>query len=76
MRPDLRRAVTAPALLATAAVLAMTVFLAPGAAAVPSPARPAPPVFTHPLGWGMIAASIILMTIGSLWMRKIIDLKF
>ncbi|WP_066293217.1 type II secretion system F family protein [Arthrobacter sp. B6] len=33
-------------------------------------------MFTHPLGWGMIAASVILMTIGSLWMRKIIDLKF
>ena len=34
------------------------------------------PMFTHPLGWGMIAASAILMTIGGLWMRKIIDLKF
>ena len=33
-------------------------------------------MFTHPLGWGMIAASAILMTIGSLWLRKIIDLKF
>ncbi|MDZ4090033.1 MAG: type II secretion system F family protein [Arthrobacter sp.] len=33
-------------------------------------------MFTHPLGWGMIAASIILMIIGGLWMRKIIDLKF
>ena len=33
-------------------------------------------MFTHPLGWGMIAASIVLMTIGGLWMRKIIDLKF
>jgi tight adherence protein B len=33
-------------------------------------------MFTHPLGWGMIAASLILMTIGGLWMRKIIDLKF
>ncbi|MGK3956906.1 type II secretion system F family protein [Arthrobacter sp. R4] len=33
-------------------------------------------MFTHPLGWGMIAASFVLMTIGSLWMRKIIDLKF
>lgn len=33
-------------------------------------------MFTNPLGWGMIAASIILMTIGGLWMRKIIDLKF
>lgn len=33
-------------------------------------------MFTSPLGWGMIVASIILMTIGGLWMRKIIDLKF
>ncbi|MEV7606260.1 type II secretion system F family protein [Paenarthrobacter sp. NPDC089322] len=33
-------------------------------------------MFTHPLGWGMIAGSAILMTIGGLWMRKIIDLKF
>ena len=33
-------------------------------------------MFTHPLGWGMIGASVVFMTIGSLWMRKIIDLKF
>ncbi|WP_104062619.1 type II secretion system F family protein [Arthrobacter sp. 4R501] len=33
-------------------------------------------MFTHPLGWGMIGLSVVLMTIGSLWMRKIIDLKF
>lgn len=33
-------------------------------------------MFTHPLGWVMMAASVILMTIGGLWMRKIIDLKF
>lgn len=33
-------------------------------------------MFTNPLGWGMIAASVIMMTIGGLWMRKIIDLKF
>jgi tight adherence protein B len=33
-------------------------------------------LFTHPLGWIMIIASVILMTIGGLWMRKIIDLKF
>jgi tight adherence protein B len=33
-------------------------------------------MFTHPLGWGMMAASAVFMTIGSLWMRKIIDLKF
>lgn len=34
------------------------------------------PMFTHPLGWVMLVASAILMTIGGLWMRKIIDLKF
>lgn len=33
-------------------------------------------MFTDPLGWAMMAASVILMTIGGLWMRKIIDLKF
>lgn len=33
-------------------------------------------MFTRPLGWGMIVASVVLMTIGGLWMRKIIDLKF
>jgi len=33
-------------------------------------------MFTHPLGWVMLGASFVLMTIGALWMRKIIDLKF
>lgn len=33
-------------------------------------------MFTHPLGWTLIGASFALMTIGALWMRKIIDLKF
>lgn len=33
-------------------------------------------MFTHPLGWAMMAASAIMMTLGGLWMRKIIDLKF
>ena len=33
-------------------------------------------MFTTLLGWIMIVASVILMTIGGLWMRKIIDLKF
>jgi tight adherence protein B len=33
-------------------------------------------MFTHVLGWGMIAASVVLMTVGGLWLRKIIDLKF
>jgi tight adherence protein B len=33
-------------------------------------------MFTHPLGWGMIGLSFVMMTIGGLWMRKIIDLKF
>ncbi|GAB3531386.1 hypothetical protein GCM10027403_01830 [Arthrobacter tecti] len=34
------------------------------------------PLFTEPLGWIMIGASAIMMTIGGLWLRKIIDLKF
>jgi tight adherence protein B len=33
-------------------------------------------MFTQPLGWGMIGLSLVMMTIGGLWMRKIIDLKF
>jgi tight adherence protein B len=33
-------------------------------------------MFTSPLGWIMIGGSMVMMTIGSLWMRKIIDLKF
>lgn len=33
-------------------------------------------LFAEPLGWVMIGVSIILMTIGGLWLRKIIDLKF
>ncbi|NUT69815.1 type II secretion system F family protein [Pseudarthrobacter sp. C4D7] len=33
-------------------------------------------MFTNPLGWVMIGASFVLVTIGALWMRKIIDLKF
>ncbi|HET8989426.1 MAG TPA: hypothetical protein VFN43_13005 [Humibacillus sp.] len=45
MRPDLRRAVAAPALLATAALLAATVLLAPTTAVASASA----PAFTHPL---------------------------
>jgi tight adherence protein B len=33
-------------------------------------------MFTTPLGWVMVVAAIVLMTVGGLWMRKIIDLKF
>ncbi|TSE14930.1 type II secretion system protein F [Arthrobacter sp. KBS0703] len=33
-------------------------------------------MFSTLLGWIMVVASVILMTIGGLWMRKIIDLKF
>lgn len=33
-------------------------------------------MFTNPIGWAMIAASGILMTIGGLWLRKIIAIKF
>ncbi|MDF9279241.1 type II secretion system F family protein [Arthrobacter sp. EH-1B-1] len=34
------------------------------------------PLVTEPLGWVMIGASLVMMTIGCLWLRKIIDLKF
>lgn len=34
------------------------------------------PLFNHPIGWGLVALSVILMTGGGLWLRKIIDLKF
>jgi tight adherence protein B len=34
------------------------------------------PMFTNPLGWAMIAASAVLMTVGGLWLRKIIAIKF
>lgn len=33
-------------------------------------------LYTEPLGWVMIGASVVLMVIGGLWLRKIIDLKF
>ncbi|MFC7849259.1 type II secretion system F family protein [Arthrobacter sp. NPDC057388] len=33
-------------------------------------------MYTNPLGWIMIVTSVILMTVGGLWMRKIINLKF
>ena len=34
------------------------------------------PLFTEPLGWVLMGVSAVLMTIGSLWLRKIVDLKF
>jgi tight adherence protein B len=34
------------------------------------------PMFSNVLGWVLIGVSAVLMTIGGLWMRKIIDLKF
>ncbi|GAB2764863.1 type II secretion system F family protein [Sinomonas soli] len=34
------------------------------------------PLLTSPLGWAMIGASVVLMGIGALWLRKIIDIKF
>lgn len=33
-------------------------------------------MFTNPMGWGLLALSVVLMVIGGLWMRKIINLKF
>ncbi len=34
------------------------------------------PLFSTVLGWILVVVSIVLMTIGCLWLRKIIDLKF
>ncbi|WP_247826901.1 type II secretion system F family protein [Arthrobacter antioxidans] len=34
------------------------------------------PLFTKPLGWVMLGAAAVMMAIGGLWLRKIIDLKF
>ena len=34
------------------------------------------PLFSHPLGWAMIAASAVLMTVGGLWLRKLIAIRF
>lgn len=33
-------------------------------------------MFTEVLGWILMGASVVLMTIGALWLRKIVDLKF
>ncbi|MHA7173104.1 type II secretion system F family protein [Arthrobacter monumenti] len=33
-------------------------------------------LLTDPLGWVMIGVSLVMMIIGALWLRKIIDLKF
>jgi tight adherence protein B len=33
-------------------------------------------MFTSALGWVLVAASVVLMGIGALWLRKIIDIKF
>jgi tight adherence protein B len=33
-------------------------------------------LFVEPLGWVMMGVSIVMMIIGGLWLRKIIDLKF
>lgn len=33
-------------------------------------------LFTEPLGWAMVGVAAVMMSIGGLWLRKIIDLKF
>ncbi|WLQ06866.1 type II secretion system F family protein [Arthrobacter oryzae] len=33
-------------------------------------------MFTEVLGWVLIGVSVVFMTIGALWLRKIVDLKF
>ncbi len=34
------------------------------------------PLFGSVIGWALIGTSVVLMVIGTLWLRKIIDLKF
>ena len=34
------------------------------------------PMFNHPLGWAMIVASAVFMTVGGLWLRKLIAIRF
>lgn len=49
------------------AIIAMLMVISPGYMDV---------MFTEVLGWILIGASVVFMTIGSLWLRKIVDLKF
>ena len=30
----------------------------------------------YPLGWAMMAAAVVLITIGALWLKKIVSFKF
>jgi tight adherence protein B len=48
-------------------IIAMLMVISPGYMDV---------MFTEVLGWILIGASIVFMTIGALWLRKIVDLKF
>lgn len=49
------------------AIIAMLMVISPGYMDV---------MFTELLGWVLIGASGVFMTIGALWLRKIVDLKF
>lgn len=49
------------------AIIAMLMVISPGYMDV---------MFTEVLGWILIGASVVFMTIGALWLRKIVDLKF
>lgn len=49
------------------AIIALLMVISPGYMDV---------MFTEVLGWVLIGTSVVLMTIGGLWLRKIIDLKF
>ncbi len=33
-------------------------------------------LFTHPVGWAMIAAAIVLLAVGALWLHRTVQIKF
>lgn len=33
-------------------------------------------LFTHPVGWAMIAAAIVLLSVGALWLHRTVQIKF
>lgn len=49
------------------AIIAMLMVISPGYMDV---------MFTEVLGWILIGASVVFMTVGALWLHKIVDLKF
>ncbi|WP_424346351.1 type II secretion system F family protein [Kocuria sp. CH-021] len=68
------KALSAEGKLSAYILMALPLVVA-GVLAMINPAHMAP-LFTEPLGWGMLVASAVMFTIGGLWMRKIVSFKF